>query len=101
MQVYRNLSDRCAEAEVALQSVADLMEVPACALDPVSQDARVLFRAKVAEIVNVHTALLNELIVARDDIAKSAASYGVTEDQIAASATGVSQPEYHGPSLVR
>lgn len=100
-QVHRNLSDRCAEAEVALQSVADLLEVPACALDPVSQDARVIFQAKVAGIVDVHTALLNELIIARDNVAEAAASYGVSEEETAAKVSAVAPPLYRGPSAIR
>lgn len=85
LQVYRLFDERVAELRASLTSSAKLRDIPACADDPVSQDARRAFQPKIDAILDTHTAYLAEIVEARDRLKEAARSYGLVDDDTATS----------------
>lgn len=101
MQVYRLFDDRVAQLQDGFKLAAQLRDIPACADDPISRDARELFQPKVNAIVDAHAAHAEEVIRARDRLREAAEQYGLLEDEAASAFTPRSLPPSHPSRLDR
>ncbi|WP_308817382.1 hypothetical protein [Pseudonocardia alni] len=101
MAVLALYSSRLVAAQAAVRTAADLRAIPACADDPVSQDARDLFQRKVDSIRDTHVDYVNELQKTCTDLQEAARAYGFTEEEIAATADEAGEPMYRGPRAIR
>lgn len=85
LAVHRALRTQFESMLAALGDVAWMNDIPACAEDPVSKDAKAQFQPKVRAILEVHTAHCNEVKEAADRLREAARQYGFTENEIEAS----------------
>lgn len=84
----RNVIRRQArEMQDALQSANLGSHVRPCGGDPISAEATPVFNTKIAQILRLHWAHLDELRDATDRLTAAAKLYGYTEEQIAQSFT--------------
>ncbi|MFE7199860.1 PE domain-containing protein [Pseudonocardia alni] len=101
MAVLALYSSRLVAAQAAVRTASDLRAIPACADDPVSQDARDLFQRKVDSIRDTHVDYVNELQKTCTDLQGAARAYGFTEDEIVATAGKAGEPMYRGSRAIR
>ena len=79
LQVAARLRRQADAMELELYARTPSLKVTPCGLDPVSEDARVLFQKKIDEIVAVHWQHHDELRAAVDALRRSAIDYGFTD----------------------
>lgn len=101
LQVKRLFDERVDAARRTLADSVALRAMPPCADDPVSKDAVVVFQPKVDVLRKTHSDYVNELIEARNRLAKAVEEYGLTEDENKASFSGSSGLQYRGPHVTR
>lgn len=82
LQVARLLRQQADSIEATLVERAWQLRVKPCGRNPVSEDARELFQAKVDQIIEVHWAHWEELQAAVDALYRSADRYSFTERQL-------------------
>lgn len=102
MQVHRMLAQQVVAMQRALGEAAWLRDIPRCANDLVSIDAKKVFQPKIDQILRVHEEHLNEVREARDRLEDAALQYGFTENEVAESIKITEQqPVQHGPRVDR
>ena len=85
LAVHRVLRTQYEAMLAALGDAAWMNDIPKCAEDPVSTDAREQFQPKVRSILDIHTAHCNEVREAAVRLHEAARQYGFAEDEIEAS----------------
>ncbi len=100
MDVYQRLDDRVRQMQARRRAMWNLRSMPACADDPVSVDAVVVFQPKINRIVDTHENYLNEMRDARDRLKQAAQEYGLIEDENTATLKSTAPPS-NGPLLER
>ncbi|MFP5069178.1 hypothetical protein ACLFMI_05880 [Pseudonocardia nantongensis] len=102
MQVHRMLARQVVAMQRALGEAAWLRDIPRCANDLVSIDAKEVFQPKIDQIMRVHEEHLSEVREARDRLKDAAVQYGFTEHEVADSIkTTELRPVQHGPWVHR
>lgn len=96
LAVYRVLQQQSETMLTALGHAAWMNDIPRCANDPVSEDAKRLFQPKVMAIIATHTAHCNEIREAATRLHEAARQYGFTEDQIETSLRSYATPAVGG-----
>ena len=97
LAVHRVLQKHSETMLTALGHAAWMNDIPRCADDPVSEDAKRLFQPKVMEIIALHTAHCNEIREAATRLYEAARQYGFTEDQIETSIRSSATPAVGRP----
>lgn len=97
LAVHRVLQEQSETMLTALGHAAWMNDIPRCADDPVSEDAKRLFQPKVMAIIATHTAHCNEIREAATRLHEAARQYGFTEDQIETSLRSSPTPEASRP----
>jgi hypothetical protein len=82
LMVHRALRGQADAMQAALIEAAWLHDIPTCADDPVSKDAKLQFQPKISEILEIHTAHYNEVAEAAERLREAATEYGFTEAEV-------------------
>lgn len=98
--VYQQMDDHLRQMQAGRRVRGNLRNVPACADDPVSLDAVVVFQPKINSLVDVHERYVDEVRDARDRLKQAAQEYGLIEDENAATLQPTTPP-YNGPLFER
>ncbi|MBW0106348.1 PE domain-containing protein [Pseudonocardia sp. KRD291] len=85
LQVRNVIQQQVREMQDALQSATLGSHVRACGGDPISAEATPLFNSKIAKVLELHWAHLDELRDATEQLTATAERYGYTEEEIARS----------------
>lgn len=101
LAVHRVLRAQFEAMLTALGDAAWMNDIPRCADDPVSMDAREVFQPKVRSILDTHTAHCNEVREAAGRLLEAARQYGFTEEEIESAFRSNAAPVFRGPLAER
>lgn len=85
LAVHKVFRDHAGELLDYLMKMRGQAQMGLCGGDPISREAAVAFNHKIAELLKVHWAHQQELVVAADHLRSIALSYGITEEEISRS----------------
>lgn len=87
LAVHAVLARQADSISSALRDADWMRDIPRCADDPISRDAKTIFQTKIIAILDVHQAHLDEIREAANRLREAALQYGYTDDDVAAALT--------------
>ena len=82
LAVHAMLAAQAEAMNAALRAADWMRDIPRCADDPVSVDAKAVFQLKIDQILDVHDAHLEEIVEAAGRLREAAYEYRYTEADI-------------------